>query len=321
MFNKLSRRDFLKKTSTGVAAVSAAGLAGACSSTKAGGVPKRTLGKTGLEISTLTFGGGSMFLKNPDGEWEAHLEKAIQAGVNMFDTAAPYKWGAAMSSEERFGKILPQYRDKIHISTKFDSRTPDDAMKEIEASLKALNTDYIDILMMHSVEKSEDLDAFGDGIYKMLVTLKEQGVAKYIGFSSMNSAEKSRDLINRYDVDACILAMNPTTYGNFAKVALPAAKEKNVGVIAMKVMKNIVGKEATPEELIKYVLSQDGVTSGVIGHVGMETLVDNIRIVTEYAKTEMAHHERAEIEQRLAHLAGPHALVWARPDYYDGLMC
>jgi hypothetical protein len=89
----------------------------------------------------------------------------------------------------------------------------------------------------------------------------------------------------------------------------------------MKVMKNIVGKKATPAELIQYVLSKDGVASGVIGHVGMETLVDNIRIVTEYAEAEMAHHEKAEIEQRLAHLAGPHALVWARPDYYDGMMC
>ena len=131
----LTRRSFIKKTTTGVAAVSAAALAGACNSTKQGKVPKRTLGKTGLEISTLTFGGGSMFLKNPDGEWEAHLEKAIKAGINMFDTASQYKWQSAQSSEQRFGEILPQYRDKIYISTKFDSRDPDGAMREIEKSL------------------------------------------------------------------------------------------------------------------------------------------------------------------------------------------
>lgn len=281
----------------------------------------RVLGKTGLSISTLTFGGGSMFLKNRDGEWEAHLEKAVESGINMFDTASTYKWSSALSSEEKFGQILPKYRDRIYLSTKFSSRNPDEAMKEIEVSLRALKTDYLDLLLMHSVEKSEDLDAFGDGIYKMLLSLKEQGVARNIGFSSMNSAEKSRELINRFDIDACMLAMNPTQYGNFVEIALPAAMEKNVGVIAMKVMKNIVNKEATPAELLGYVLSKKGVSSAVIGHVGMETLVENIRIVKEFDGNRLAQSDCIELEHRLAHLAGPHALSWARPGYYDGMMC
>ena len=83
--------------------------------------------------------------------------------------------------------------------------------------------------------------------------MKEEGLTRFIGFSSMNSAEKSRDLIRRFDVDVCIIAMNPTQYGSFAQVALPAAREKNVGVFAMKVMRNIVGKEATEARFLEVV--------------------------------------------------------------------
>ncbi len=318
----VTRRDFIKKAGTGVVLTSTIGLT-ACAkkSDTSVDLPKRTLGKTGLEISTLTFGGGSMFLKNKDGAWEPILQKAIDMGITIFDTASSYQFGATLTSEQRFGMMLPAVRDKVMISTKFDSRNPDDAMREIEKSLTDLKTDYLDILMMHSVEKSEDLDAFGETIYPMLMKLKEEGVTKYIGFSSMNSAEKSKELIERYDVDVCILALNATKYGSFAPVALPVAAEKNVGVLAMKVMRDVVGQGATPDELMHYVLSLDGVASACVGHFGMDTLEDNARIVQEVAAVKSAKVDRQEIESRLAHLAGPHALCWARADYYDVKMC
>ena len=279
----ITRRDFMKRTSAGVALASTAGLA-ACTQQKVESdiLPTRVLGKTGANVCQLTFGGGSQFLKNKDGEWEPILQRALDMGVNVFDTASSYQWAASMSSEERFGLMLPAYRDKVMIMTKFDSRNPDEAMKEIEQSLTRMKTDYIDFLLLHSIEKSEDLDAFGDTIYPMLMKLKEEGVAKYIGFSSMNSAEKSKELIERYDIDACILAINATKYGSFAPVALPAAREKNVGVFAMKVMRDVVGTEATSEELMDYALGQDGVASACIGHFRMETLEDNARVIKEF---------------------------------------
>ena len=321
----LTRRDFIKQAGAGFAATSVLGLA-ACSKETGAPVtdvtlPTRTLGKTGLEIPQLTFGGGSQFLKNKDGDWEPILERAVQAGITVYDTCSSYKWGASLSSEERFGLILPPHRDKVIISTKFESRNPDEAMKEIEQSLTRLKTDYIDILMLHSIEKSEDIDAFGDTIYPMMVKLKEEGVARYIGFSSMNSAEKSKALIERFDIDACILAINATKYGSFVPVALPAAKAKNVGVFAMKVMRDVVGSEATADELMAYALGQDGIASACIGHFGLNTLEDNIRIVSERNSTAKAQVDFEEMESRLAHLAGPHALCWAREDYYDGMMC
>ena len=153
----LSRRQFMK-TSAGIAAVSTGAILG-CSKNNApldtaDALPTRVLGKTGLKIPTLSFGSGSQFLKNKDGDWQPMLERAIETGITLFDTASNYKFGAAMCSEERLGVFLPKYRDKVIISTKFDSRNPDEAMKEFETSLNYMKTDYVDMLLIHSIEPS-----------------------------------------------------------------------------------------------------------------------------------------------------------------------
>jgi aryl-alcohol dehydrogenase-like predicted oxidoreductase len=280
-------------------------------------MPMRTLGKTGLAVSVLGFGGGSQFLKNKDGDWEPLLERAIEMGVNYFDNSSNYQWGARMTSEERFGEILPQYRKDILICTKFDSRDPAEAMREVETSLKRMKIDYLDVLMIHSIEPSEDLAGLEKGVYKQLLRLKEEGVTRFIGFSSMNSAPRSKELIENLDVDVAILAMNPTKYGNFAKVALPAARKNNVGTLAMKVTRDLLGNGTTPGELMQYALTQEGVASAVIGHYGMDVLEENIRLAKELGTDGNAAFDHRSLENRLAHLAGPHALCWARPEYRD----
>ncbi|RPJ53119.1 MAG: twin-arginine translocation signal domain-containing protein, partial [Acidobacteria bacterium] len=117
----LSRRSFLQHSAVGLGAIGSlsASVAGAES------MPKRVLGKTGLEVSILSFGGGSNFLKNKDGVWEAMIEKAIQEGITLFDTSAGYKFGSAVTSEERLGQILPKYRKSIILSTKIETTTRD----------------------------------------------------------------------------------------------------------------------------------------------------------------------------------------------------
>jgi len=283
-------------------------------------MPRRVLGKTGLEVSILAFGGGSNFLKNQDGLWQQMVEKAIQEGVNLFDTSAGYQWKNAKSSEELLGEFLPKYRKSLIISTKIETTTRDvsEGMREFETSMKRLKVDYLDMLLIHSIEKSEDIAALEKGLYKELIRLKEAKTVRFIGFSSMNSAEKSKEMIEKLPVDVCILAMNATKYGNFVKVTMPIAREKNVGVIAMKVIKGVEQSGPVPE-LLQYVWSQDGVASAVIGHVGMQNLEENIQTARTFTK-KMTQRECEALEARVAHLAGPHALPWARPDYRDGMM-
>ena len=327
----ITRRKFIQRTTGTLAAISAAGFArtfGNDSEAKAGksGIMHRQLGRTGLNPAILSFGGGSQFLRNPDGKWEKLIEAALAGGINLFDTAPSYMasqmdeiWDGKSvdSSEERYGQILPAYRKQIILSTKLDSRKPEEAKAVFENSLKKLKTDHVDILFIHAVAISDNIADIENGVYKTLVSLKESGAARNIGFSSMGDAEHASQLLEKLDFDVILMAMNATQYGNFAKYALPVARKKNTGVMAMKLMRDIVGKAASSGELFNYALSMEGVSTGLIGHAGMDPLAENMKVAQSFTAGNFDHQKRKELEARLAHLAGPHALCWARPDYRD----
>ena len=136
----------------------------------------------------------------------------------------------------------------------------------------------------------------------------------------MNDGPYARDMLNRMDPDVVILTLNATKFTSMAKEALPVARQRNTGVLAMKVMRDIVGKEASARELLQYAWTERGVDTAVIGHNGIEPLEENFRLALEFGEKGMvAAVDRKELERRLAPLAGPHALCWARPDYDDGM--
>jgi len=314
MTRSISRRSFLRNSSAGLALMAGTG---ALSSAAAPAMPTRPLGKTGLNVSLLSFGGGSQFLMAKDGLWEPMLERAVASGINLFDTSCGYQWKSSTSSENRFGAILPRYRKSILVSTKFESRDPEKARKEFDRSLQRMKMDYVDFLLIHSIEQSEDIPALEKGAWAMMRKLKAEKLARFIGFSSMNSAAKSKEMMEKLDVDMAILAMNATKYGDFAKIALPVAREKKVGIIAMKLMRDVVGETVKPAEALYYAWTQDGVSSGVVGHVKIDQLEANLAEARSFTREKAASFDRRGLEARLAHLAGPRALCWARPDYRD----
>ncbi|HUX94876.1 MAG TPA: aldo/keto reductase [Bacteroidales bacterium] len=325
-----SRREFISTSAKGAAVISASSMLGAeafGSFAKDTAIPRRILGKTGLSVSILSFGGGSQFLKNEDGTWEQLLQKAIDSGINLFDTAPEYtianyfKNGEvkkSLGSEERFGAVLAPYRKDIHLITKIDGRDATTVKKSVEDSLKNMKTDYLDALLIHAITDKDSVSDLEKGVYKEVMDLKRQGIARFIGFSSMDSAERSKDLLMNLDFDIAMLAINPTKYRSYASIALPVAREKNVGIIAIKVMRDIVGKDAKPGELFEYVWTEGNVTAAMVGHTGIKTLEENIKLAVRYGKKAEASIDRKEIENRLASYAGPHALSWARPGYRDG---
>lgn len=324
-----SRREFISASVKGAAVIAASSVLNSeafGASVKSNGIPRRILGKTGLSVSILAFGGGSQFLKNEDGAWEPILQKAYDSGINLFDTAPEYtvanyfKNGdvkKSLGSEERFGEVLSPYRKNIHIITKIDGRDPALVKKSVEESLKNMKTDYLDGLLIHAVSDKDSVGDIEKGVYREVADLKRQGIVKFIGFSSMDSAEKSKELLQNLEVDIAMLAINPTKYRNYSSVAVPVALEKNVGVIAIKVMRDIVGKDAKSSELFDYVWGEAHVASAMVGHTGMKTLDENIKLAVKYGKKELASVDRNDLERRLASYAGPHALCWARPDYRD----
>lgn len=329
--SKWSRRQFIQKSATMAAMVSATGLVSpfqSFASEKAEqNILRRKLGKTGLEPTILAFGGGSQFLRNPNGEWEKVLEAAIVGGINFFDTAPSYSAASfnqggskSMDSEERFGEILPKYRNSIIISTKVESRDPELVKSGLEASLKKLKTDHVDILLIHGILPEDSTLDIENGVYKKLLELKASGMVKNIGFSSMDSAERSKELLEKLDFDVVLLAMNATKYGNFSNIALPTAIRKNTGVIAMKALRDIVGKDATANELLQYNWTMKGVSTVVVGHFGLPGLQQNIQLARAFSKNKTSSLNRNEFEMRMSGHAGPHSLCWARPGYADNGM-
>jgi predicted aldo/keto reductase-like oxidoreductase len=330
--NKFSRRKFILDTSKAAALVTASGLihsfaSGSSKNRTKYKIPRRTLGNTGLDVSILAFGGGSQFLQNNDGEWEKLLEAAVEGGINFFETAPSYIasefWetgdGKSLdSSEQRYGEVLSPHRRQIVLSTKLSSRDPEEAKKSLASSLKNFKTDYVDLLMIHGVTAEDHISEIESGLFKTMQSFKEEGSVKNIGFSCMNDPEHGRDMLEKLDFDVVLATMNATKYGAYADTILPVAIKKNVGAIAMKVMRDIVGVAATPQELLAYAWNQPGVASATVGHWGIEALMENIQIAQQYVEDPVAHLGHEELELRLASYAGPHALCWARPGYRDG---
>jgi len=149
--------------------------------------------------------------------------------------------------------------------------------------------------------------------------LKAEGTDKFIEFSSMDSVTASKNFIEQLQPDIALIAMNATRYAGFAKLALKPAVKHNVGVIAMKTVRGLIGKKvAAPKKLLQYVLDQKGVASAVVGHFGMKVLEENAKLVREIvAARKMSPIARKRLEAAVAPLAGPHALPWARADYRD----
>jgi len=321
MKDGISRRRFLQQT----AMVSAMPLISRCSArgskdANASRLPRRTLGRTGMEVSVLAFGGGSFFQKLPDGQWEPLVQKALDLGVNYFDEASAYHHDKKNPhSETRMGQILPPYRKSIHICTKLDERDPEKAKGEFEQCLQRLKTDYVDVLLVHAIRDNEtDTSLIEKGIYSQLRKWKEQGAARHIGFSSMmTDGPRTKEWIDALDPDVVLLAISATKYGNIAEHAIPAAQAHRTGFIAMKMLKDVVGNDVSAKELLHYAWTQPGVASLCVGHSSIQQLQENVDTLCEFAQT-TGQFDRSETERKVAYLANSAVLSWTRPDYKDG---
>lgn len=289
----ISRRQFLETTAIGSLAVgSAAG---------AGTLPTRVLGRTGAKVSILAMGGGSRFLmyKDEDKALEA-LNKAFDLGITYMDTA--YGYGNGLS-ETRVGKAFKARggRKGIFLATKVSDRKGDEAMRIIEGSMKRLQQDQVDLIHIHGLTDEKDLAEAEakDGVLNVLLKLRDQKVTRFIGVTSHTDPVVLKTALERHDFDCTQMALNAALVGmksgkgsmvpneelktSFEAVALPVAKKKNLGVIAMKVFAQeaLVGK-ATPEKLIAYALSLPGVSIAVAGMPKLEQIEENVRIAKNF---------------------------------------
>jgi aryl-alcohol dehydrogenase-like predicted oxidoreductase len=286
--DKLTRREFIERSTLTVAGATI--LPSVIESTADAKItlPQRVLGRTGVKVPVIAFGCGSRFLMYQDEQESLRvLNHVIDSGITYLDTAMDYGKGL---SETRVGMVMKTRRKDVFLATKVSpgARTRDAALREVENSLKRLQTDHVDLLHLHSLGQEDDLAKIeaSDGAIKALYQLRDQKVARFIGMTSHTDGAVMARAIEHNDLDCVQMAMNPARANQFEELALVAAKKKNLGVILMKVtaQEQLVGNgtgKADITSLIRYALSLP-VSTAVIGMPKMQFIEQNIAAVRAF---------------------------------------
>ncbi len=287
MESQWSRRQFLNTTAAAVVL----GTAERATAAAASSLPKRRLGKTGEMVSCIGFGSGT---RRP-------IERL---------------------SEKRLGEFIKPRRKKIFLATKIDPRDRDGALRSVETSLRFLQTDYVDLVQIHSLSNLDDLERIGNtnGVLSAIQQLKEQKVARFIGITGHNDGAAMAEALRRYEFDTVLIALNAAQSANpiaqrkmepipaFESAALPVALQKNIGILSMKVMGQgmLVGSgagRASPAELLQFNLSQP-VASVIIGCEQLAPLEQNVQAAMNFTPINDSG------KQRLQEKVAPSRSAW-----------
>ncbi len=239
-----NRRKFIKKSATIAALSLVANWASAVHDSDKWGdiLPKRQLIRNGEKVTSFCLGGYHLGLTENQKEAERMIERSMELGVRFFDNARRYNDGR---SEEYMGKFLtPKYRDQIFLMTKAPAKTGEGVKQQLDESLKALNTDYVDLWQIHTFTTPEDVDSrLEAGVLDAFLEAKQQGKARYIGFTGHQNPKTHLYFLKKLDelgieLDTCQMPLNvcDPSFESFEKNVLPVLLKKKYGVIAMKTM-------------------------------------------------------------------------------------
>lgn len=202
-----------------------------------GSIPVRELGKTGLKVSIIGFGGGHSVNPNIDEKTTVRLiHEAIDAGVTFMDNAWEYSDGEA---ERRMGIAIEDRRDKVVVMTKVCARDKKTAAAQLEQSLRRLRTEVIDVWQFHEVNYDNDAEWIfrADGAIEAAIAARDAGKIRYIGFTGHKSPHILRSMLDQdFEWDTCQMPVNvlDAHYRSFQKELLPELLQRGIGVIGMK---------------------------------------------------------------------------------------
>lgn len=290
MSEKITRRDFIKKTGA-ITAFTLSGISISNAEDKGKtGIPKRILGRTGVKVSTLALGMGPIGISRmaqPDAEKLINL--CIDLGINYIDVAPTYGDG-----EEKLSPIMKQRRKEVFLVTKVEEINKDGALRQINESLKKMQTDYIDAVHLHDFGGLDIGVVLGkNGALEGLIEAQKSGLLKFIGISGHQKPMNFLKALETGKIDLVMPAMNFVdrhTY-NFEEKVLPEAIKQKAGIACMKVLGGAVGMQydkpmpaLLPEEhytyAIRYSLGLEGVATVVIGlknEYEIRTAVDTVK--------------------------------------------
>jgi aryl-alcohol dehydrogenase-like predicted oxidoreductase len=299
---KISRREFIKKTSTAIIGAGLVGIKGSSAE-----IEKRELGKTGLKVTILGLGCAQIgALRNFKLAVEI-IETAIDLGINYIDTASTYG-----DAEEKVGEVMRSRRNEVVLATKTLQRDKESSWREINTSIERLKTDYVDILQIHSVNTMAELDKITskNGSLYSVIKAKEQGLCKHIGITGHTRPEVIKEALNRFDFETVLVPLSSVDklLNDFGDVIFPVAKKKNVGVIAMKVLSD--GRVTDfVEDSLRYVFSLP-ISTAIVGVKSIVELKQNVEIAKNFVP--MTKKEIDALIEKSRRYANTSVLWWKR---------
>jgi len=246
-------------------------------------MPYRSLGSTGEQVSAIGLGGWHLGLKKVSEKLSLQIVRnAVDRGINFLDNSWDYNGG---ESENRMGKALRDgYREKVFLMTKIDGRSKDEAAKQLDRSLRRLQTDHVDLVQHHEILRYEDPHRIFDeeGANAALIKARKAGKVRYIGFTGhkdphihLHMLEVARECGFKFDTAQMPLNVMDAHYRSFGKMVVPTLVKEEIGVLGMKPMANgiiLKSKTVTPIECLHYALNLP--TSVVITGVDSTEILD-----------------------------------------------
>ena len=270
---------------------------------------QRNFGKTGEKFSILSFGGQRIVDGHGCSEAEAvkMLNYAIDHGIRYYDTAWLYSAG---QSEERIGKVARYRRKEMWIATKARARDKNGARKQLEESLRRLQTDHVDEWRMHDVWSMNELDEITGqgGALEAALQAHKEGYVRYISISGHSNPAVQIEALNRFPFDSVLCAMSVLDRFilSFADEFLPVAKARGTAVIGMKILG--LGKLAhIYDKALRYAFGLP-IDTAIVGMESMEQLQNNLAIAENYQP--LSDVERLELYKEILPLVTPESLPW-----------
>ncbi len=233
----MERRTFLQGAAVTAAAMAAARRSQASGKTVSNPIARRTLGRTGEQLSIIGFG-GIVVMNESTNDAGNIVAEAVDRGINYFDVAPSYG-----NAQERLGPALAPYRKSCFLACKTEGRKKEDSQKQLDESLRLLKTDHVDLYQFHALTKMTDLDTVlgPGGAMETMEAAKKEGKIRYIGFS-VHSAETALAAMDRYNFDTILFPLNWVlfTQAGFGPQILKKAQEKKMGILALKSMAKTV---------------------------------------------------------------------------------
>jgi len=293
-------------------------------SKSSGEVPRRALGRTGVEVSALALGGSHIGETKSKREALQIVHEAIDNGIDFMDNAWEYHDGL---SEELMGEALEGRRHQVFLMSKVCTHGRDrkTAMRQLEQSLKRLKTDYLDLWQVHEVIYDNDPDrhfATG-GVIEALEQAQREGKVRFVGFTGhKDPAIHLKMLAHDYPFDTCQFPLNPfdATFRSFEQQVLPEVLRRGIAPLGMKSLGGggdaVKRRVVTAGEALRYAMSLP-VAATVSGIDSLKVLRQNLRIARTF-KPMTAAEMRALRTRCALEAADGHFELYKTSKKYDG---